>query len=106
MSIRASVLSSTNATSPTAKNNCAKRWTQSLQLCLPNSNQFQSTKLNSAKYNCLTKYFMKGYCRNDEQCPFAHGPADLHNMIIISKAPIKPDYGQAGQFLFSILRNL
>lgn len=62
---------------------------------------------------------MKGYCRNDKDCPFAHGAIDLHGMVVTSNAPIpppiappvpqmavKPDYGQAGQFLMSILRNL
>lgn len=52
------------------------------------------------------QYFMRGYCRNDERCPFAHGANDLHGMVIASTAPIKPDYGQAGEFLFSIFRNL
>jgi len=28
---------------------------------------------------------MNGYCRNDTQCPFAHGAADLHSMIITSQ---------------------
>ena len=57
---------------------------------------------------------MKGYCRNDTNCPFAHGPRDLHGMLIASNAPVPPpapvpvlpDYGQAGQFLMSILKNL
>jgi hypothetical protein len=56
---------------------------------------------------------MKGYCRNDTQCPFAHGSGDLHGMLVTSKNPIppppiavRPDYGQAGQFLMSILKNL
>lgn len=52
---------------------------------------------------------MKGYCRHDEGCPFAHGPTDLHGMVVASQTPVvvaKPDYGQAGEFLFSILRNL
>jgi len=55
---------------------------------------------------------MKGYCRNDTECPFAHGHRDLHGMLITStapapvSAPVRPDYGQAGQFLMSILKNL
>jgi hypothetical protein len=39
---------------------------------------------------------MKGYCRNDDQCPFAHGSTDLQGMVVTSKQPVKPDYGQAG----------
>lgn len=61
----------------------------------------------------ITQYFMRGYCRNDTNCPFAHGPRDLHGMLVASSAPIapptppqRPDYGQAGQFLLSILKNL
>lgn len=56
---------------------------------------------------------MKGYCRNDTQCPFAHGPRDLHGLLITTPTPPippppppRPDYGQAGQFLMSILKNL
>lgn len=56
---------------------------------------------------------MRGYCRNDTNCPFAHGSRDLHGMLVASNAPIapptpppRPDYGQAGQFLLSILKNL
>ncbi len=78
---------------------------------------------------------MQGYCRNDTSCPFAHGNVDLHGMLITSQNPSQPaqvpqpvpvaqppppqqvpqaqqnqqpqpDYGQAGQFLLSILRNL
>ena len=55
---------------------------------------------------------MKGYCRNDTQCPFAHGSADLHGMVVTSSlpvappAPVKPNFGQAGTFLLSIFRNL
>lgn len=50
---------------------------------------------------------MKGYCRNDTNCPFAHGYRDLHGMLVASNAPpVRPDYGQAGQFLLSILKNL
>lgn len=55
----------------------------------------------------LTQYFMKGYCRNDTNCPFAHGSRDLHGMLVTSNAPPeRPDYGQAGQFLLSILKNM
>ena len=46
-----------------------------------------------------TQYYMKGYCRNESSCQFAHGSRDLHGMVIASSAPIAPDYGQAGQFL-------
>ena len=53
---------------------------------------------------------MKGYCRNDSNCQFAHGHRDIHGMVITSSAPVqipaRPDYGQAGQFLNSILKNL
>lgn len=55
---------------------------------------------------------MQGYCRNDTSCPFAHGSRDLHGMLIASNAPVapvtpvRPDYGQAGQFLLSIFKNL
>jgi hypothetical protein len=80
---------------------------------------------------------MKGYCRNDADCPFAHGVPDLHGMLIAPTlpaptlsaclpplappslapptptpqrapppAPVRPNYGQAGQFLLSIFRNL
>ena len=61
---------------------------------------------------------MKGYCRNDTECPFAHGAADFHAMVVKSSAPTapppapvapvapRPDFEQAGQFLLSILRNL
>ena len=57
---------------------------------------------------------MKGYCRNDTQCPFAHGSADLHGMLVTSSAPVPPsppappktNFGQAGSFLLSIFRNL
>ena len=50
---------------------------------------------------------MKGYCRNDTDCQFAHGRADVHGMVITSSAPVaRPDYGQAGQFLLSIFKNL
>ena len=50
---------------------------------------------------------MKGYCRNDTNCQFAHGRGDLHGMVITSNEPVaRPDYGQAGQFLESIFKNL
>ncbi len=54
---------------------------------------------------------MNGYCRNDLNCPFAHGAIDMHGMVVASTAPmqpmqpivainppkpVKPDYGQAG----------
>lgn len=39
---------------------------------------------------------MNGYCRNDTQCPFAHGAGDLHSMVVASQEPVKPDYGRAG----------
>lgn len=75
------------------------------------------------------QYFMKGYCRNDTDCPFAHGVPDLHGMVVAPTlpipsplplhtqtppilvppqppAPVRPNYGQAGPFLLSILRNL
>lgn len=44
---------------------------------------------------------MKGYCRNDTQCPFAHGATDFHAMVVTSIAPVpmpvapvtaKPDF--------------
>jgi hypothetical protein len=67
---------------------------------------------------------MKGYCRNDTECPFAHGSVDLHGMVVTPTlpvpqppqllpppqisppAPVKPNFGQAGSFLLSIFRNL
>lgn len=33
---------------------------------------------------------MKGYCRNDTQCPFAHGATDFHAMVVTSSVPIAP----------------
>jgi len=55
---------------------------------------------------------MKGYCRNDDKCPYAHGVADFHAMVVTSSVPIaplpmpmpmpvppvaaKPDFSQAG----------
>lgn len=63
----------------------------------------------------LAQYFSKGYCRNDTNCQFAHGSRDVHGLVVASNAPIRPtpppappitDYGQAGQFLLSILKNL
>ena len=60
----------------------------------------------------LTQYFMRGYCRSDTNCQFAHGSRDIHGMLVASSAPIAPvapvapDYGQAGQFLHSIFKNL
>lgn len=76
------------------------------------------------------QYFMKGYCRNDTDCPFAHGVPDLHGMVVTPTMPppipsmpmpsptpilappppppqpVRPNYGQAGTFLLSIFRNL
>lgn len=59
---------------------------------------------------------MNGYCRNDYLCPFAHGPADLHRIIVKSSyqqgyghghGQVEPDYAvNAGQFLSSILKSL
>ena len=63
---------------------------------------------------------MKGYCRNDANCPFAHGTQDVHSMLVTATGPTpapppppampppppQPDYRQAGQFLLSILKNL
>lgn len=36
-------------------------------------------------------------------CPFAHGQHDLRSIVV---QPTQPDYGNAGEFLFSILRSL
>ena len=55
---------------------------------------------------------MNGYCRNSINCPFAHGPYDLHSIVIAAEttppdnSQPDPDYGNAGEFLFSILRSL
>lgn len=50
---------------------------------------------------------MNGYCRNDFMCPFAHGPSDLHRIMVKSNYQIEPDYAvNAGQFLSSILKSL
>ena len=54
------------------------------------------THLCKVKVFIIKKYFMNGYCRNDKQCPFAHGAGDLHSMIVASQEPVKPDYGKAG----------
>ena len=35
-------------------------------------------------------------------CPFAHGQQDLRSIVV---EPTQPDYGNAGEFLFSILRS-
>jgi hypothetical protein len=58
---------------------------------------------------------MKGYCRSDRNCPFAHGPTELQGLLVTSSQPlppppppiaIQPSMTQGGQFLLSILRNL
>lgn len=49
---------------------------------------------------------MNGYCRNYTTCPFAHGPYDLHSIVVSSSEKVEPDYGNAGEFLISILRSL
>lgn len=54
---------------------------------------------------------MNGFCRNSVNCPFAHGPYDLHSIVVTPVVPAEntqaePDYGNAGEFLVSILRSL
>lgn len=78
--------------------------------CTPVSNY--KTQLCKVTHSFI-KYFSKGYCRNDTNCPFAHGSRDVHGLVVATSAPIRPpappeptDYGQAGKFLLSILKNL
>lgn len=52
---------------------------------------------------------MNGYCRNSIYCPFAHGQYDLHSIVVTpTETPekVELDYGNAGEFLVSILRSL
>ena len=52
------------------------------------------------------EYFSNGYCRNSLMCPFAHGPHELRSIVVTPMKPVEPDFGNAGEFLFSILRSL
>ena len=49
---------------------------------------------------------MNGYCRNSLTCPFAHGHYDLHSIVVAPTEKVEPDYGNAGEFLVSILKSL
>ena len=37
----------------------------------------------------LYQYFMNGYCRNSVNCPFAHGPYDLHSIVVTTVSPVE-----------------
>ena len=39
-------------------------------------------------------------------CPFAHGLEDMRSIVTSPVKSVETDYGNAGEFLFSILRSL
>lgn len=55
----------------------------------------------------LNQYFMNGFCRNAHLCPFAHGLNDVHQVVIKNNETTpETEYGNAGEFLCSILKCL